>query len=213
MQNKPNVKDVQINVNSYMKSKYEILDNWLSGKNKPNSNPNKPNLRKAKMNVNLTLTKDYRKKDDFSVRINKPNLVRRRRIANSVFIEDYENEPSSGPKKQTQNKPKTNPILSAVGGFQNELKIACQKIRPNPWQTAFGGLSIVLKHKKSRPRSGGNSWSSCVSAVFFSHYRPLLPRDNCIHCMLSLALTIKELVCFSQAENERYDTPRNEYVL
>ncbi len=39
MQNKPNVKDAQINVNSYMKSKYENLDTWLSGKNKPNSNP------------------------------------------------------------------------------------------------------------------------------------------------------------------------------
>ena len=81
MQNKPNVKDAQINVNSYMISKYEKLDTWLSGKNKPNSNPIKPNLRKAQMNVNLTLTKDYRKKDDFVVRINKPNLVRRRRIA------------------------------------------------------------------------------------------------------------------------------------
>ena len=52
MQNKPNVKDAHINVNSYMKSKYEKLDTWLSGKNKPNSNPIKPNLRKAKMNVN-----------------------------------------------------------------------------------------------------------------------------------------------------------------
>jgi len=74
MQNKPNVKDAQINVNSYMKSKYEKLDTWLSGINKPNSNPIKPNSQKAKMNVNLTLTKDYRKKDDFIVRINKPNL-------------------------------------------------------------------------------------------------------------------------------------------
>jgi len=36
MQNKPNVKDAQINVSSYMKSKYEKLDTWLSGKNKPN---------------------------------------------------------------------------------------------------------------------------------------------------------------------------------
>jgi len=48
MQNKPNVKDAQINVNSYMKSKYEKLDTWLSGKNKPNSNPNKPNSEKPK---------------------------------------------------------------------------------------------------------------------------------------------------------------------
>ncbi len=43
MQNKPNVKDAQINVNSYMKSKYDKLDTWLSGKNKPNSNPKKAN--------------------------------------------------------------------------------------------------------------------------------------------------------------------------
>ncbi len=74
MQNKANVKDAQINVNSYMKSIYEKLDIWLSGKNKPNSNPIKPNPQKAQMNVNLTLTKDYRKKDDFTVRINKPNF-------------------------------------------------------------------------------------------------------------------------------------------
>ena len=73
MQNKPNVKDAQINVNSYMKSKYEKLDTWLSGKNKPNSNPIKPNFRKAKMNVNSLITKDYRKKDDFAVQKNKPN--------------------------------------------------------------------------------------------------------------------------------------------
>jgi len=44
MQNKPNVKYAQINVNSYMKGKYEKLDTWLSGKNKANSNPIKPNL-------------------------------------------------------------------------------------------------------------------------------------------------------------------------
>jgi hypothetical protein len=74
MQNKPNVKDAQINVNSYMKSKYEKLDTWLSGKNKPNSNPIKPNFKKAKMNANSFITKDYRKKDDFLVRINKPNF-------------------------------------------------------------------------------------------------------------------------------------------
>jgi len=74
MQNKPNFQDAQINVNSYMKSKYEKLDTWLSGKNKPNSNPNKPNLQKAKMNVNLYDIEDYRKKDDFKVRINKPNF-------------------------------------------------------------------------------------------------------------------------------------------
>jgi len=88
MQNKPNVKDAQINVNSYMKSKYEKLDTWLSGKNKPNSNPIrqacvvcegvagliKPNFKKAKMNVNLTIQRITEKIDDFVVRINKPNF-------------------------------------------------------------------------------------------------------------------------------------------
>jgi hypothetical protein len=49
MQNKPNLLDAQMNVNSYMKSKYEILDTWLSGKNKANSNPIKPNLGNAQM--------------------------------------------------------------------------------------------------------------------------------------------------------------------
>ena len=74
MQNKPNFQYAQMNVNSYMKSIYEKLDTWLSGKNKPNSNPNKPNSQKAKMNVNSFITKDYRKNDDFIVRINKPNF-------------------------------------------------------------------------------------------------------------------------------------------
>ncbi len=37
---------------------------------------------------------------------------------NLYAIEDYENEPPSVPKKQTQNKPNSNPILSAVGGFR-----------------------------------------------------------------------------------------------
>jgi len=135
MQNKPNVKYAQINVNSYMKSKYEKLDTWLSGKNKPNSNPIKPNFKKAKMNVNLTLTKVYRKKDDFSVRINKPNLVRRRRILKMnvklYIIEDYENETAFRPKKTNPIQSQSNPILSAVGGFR-KAKIAFRKSRPHP---------------------------------------------------------------------------------
>ncbi len=108
MQNKPNVKDAQINVTSYMKSKYEKMDTWLSGKNKPNSNPNKPNFKKAKMNVNLTLTKDYRKKDDFIVRINKANSkpisVKPKMNVNLYIIEDYENETAFRPKKTNPNK-------------------------------------------------------------------------------------------------------------
>jgi len=76
MQNKPNFRKSQMNVNIYNKMTYENFIPLAGQKNKPNSNPIKANLRKAKMNVNLTLTKDYRKKDDFTVRINKPNFVK-----------------------------------------------------------------------------------------------------------------------------------------
>jgi len=76
MQNKPNLPDAQMNVNTYYTKVYKNETAFRRRKNKPNSNPNKPNFRKAQMNVNLTLTKDYRKKDDFEVRINKPNFVK-----------------------------------------------------------------------------------------------------------------------------------------
>jgi len=109
-----------------MKSKYEKLDTWLSGKNKPNSNPIKPNLQNAKMNTNSFITKDYRKKDDFVVRINKPNLVRRRRIpkmnANLYVIEDYENETAFRPKKTNPNKPNL-VCRRRIPKGQNEQKI------------------------------------------------------------------------------------------
>jgi hypothetical protein len=107
MQNKPNVKDAQINVNSYMKSIYEKLDTWLSGKNKPNSNPNKPNSQKAKMIVNLTLTKDYRKKDDFLVRINKPNFRNGQNERKLNFNKGLQKKRLFSTPK---NKPKTKPI-------------------------------------------------------------------------------------------------------
>jgi hypothetical protein len=73
MQNKPNFKDDQMNVNIYYIKDYQIFIPLAGYKNKPNSNPNKPNFRKAQMNINSLITKDYRKNDAFLVRINKPN--------------------------------------------------------------------------------------------------------------------------------------------
>jgi len=75
MQNKPNFRKSQMNVNIYNTTDYENKSNWTLGQNKPNSNPIKPNYRRARMNVTSLITKDYRKNDDFSVRINKPNFV------------------------------------------------------------------------------------------------------------------------------------------
>ena len=62
MQNKPNLLDAKMNVNSLITTDYENKWQRRVRKNKPNSNPIKPNLRKAKMNVNSFITKDYRKK-------------------------------------------------------------------------------------------------------------------------------------------------------
>ncbi len=56
---------------------------------------------------------------------NKPNFRNNKMNVSNIITMNYENFiPLAGQK----NKPNSNPILSAVGGFQNELKIACQKI-------------------------------------------------------------------------------------
>ncbi len=86
MQNKPNFRKSQMNVNTYNKTYYENKSNWTLGENKPNSNPIKPNLRKAQMNVNSLITKDYRKKDDFIVRINKPNFSKGPKWAQTYML-------------------------------------------------------------------------------------------------------------------------------
>jgi hypothetical protein len=43
MQNKPKVKDAQINVNSIITMRYEKMNIWLFGKNKANQTQFKPN--------------------------------------------------------------------------------------------------------------------------------------------------------------------------
>ena len=73
MQNEPNFRKSQMNVNPYNTTNYENIANWTLGENEPNTNPIKANFRKAKMNVNSILTKDYSKKDDFAVQKNEPN--------------------------------------------------------------------------------------------------------------------------------------------
>ena len=69
-----------MDINSFITSKYEIMDIWWIGKNKANSKPNKANFKKAKMNVNSLITNDYIKYDDFAVKKkqsqNKANLIK-----------------------------------------------------------------------------------------------------------------------------------------
>jgi len=48
MQNKPNLKNTQMNLNILSKRAYENFIPLAGQKNKPNSNPNKPNFQNAK---------------------------------------------------------------------------------------------------------------------------------------------------------------------
>jgi len=128
MQNKPNFRKSQMNLKFCKQKAYENKSNWTLGQNKPNSNPIKPNLRKAKMNVSSLITKGYRKKDDFVVRINKPNFRNGQNERKLNFNKGLQKKRLFSSQK---NKPKTNPILSAVGGLR-KAKIACQKNRPQP---------------------------------------------------------------------------------
>ncbi len=108
MQNKPNLLNVQMNVNIFSKMAYQNFLPLAGQKNKPNSNPIKANFKRAQMNINSLITKDYRKKDDFAVRKNKPNSnpisEKPKMNVNLYVIEDYENETTFRPKKTNPNQ-------------------------------------------------------------------------------------------------------------
>ena len=62
MQNKPNFRKSQMNVNKVLTKDYEKRTLGERGKNKPNSNPNKPNLPEGKIDAKCVVTKDYEEK-------------------------------------------------------------------------------------------------------------------------------------------------------
>jgi hypothetical protein len=49
MQNKPNFRKSQMNLNPYNRTAYENKSDWSIGQSKPNSNPIKPNLPAAQV--------------------------------------------------------------------------------------------------------------------------------------------------------------------
>jgi len=74
--------------------------------------------------------------------------------ANLYVIEDYENEPPSGPKKTNPNKPNLVRRRRIPKG-QNEQKIACRKIQPistnqkKIWTIPKGTIKILVLDKLS----------------------------------------------------------------
>jgi hypothetical protein len=88
-------------------------------KTNPKQTQFKPNFKRAKMNVNLYVIEDYRKNDDFIVRINKPNF---QNVKNKRKLNFNKGLQKKRLFSRPKNKPKTNPILSAVGGLQMNVK-------------------------------------------------------------------------------------------
>jgi len=62
MQNKANLLDAKMNVNSILTKDYERNDIFAVPENKANSNPNKPNLPEGKIDAKCVVTKDYEEK-------------------------------------------------------------------------------------------------------------------------------------------------------
>ncbi len=95
MQNKPNFRKAQMNVNSFITKDYRKNDAFAVQKNKPNSNPNKPNLKRAKMDVNIYYIEVYENilciRQSMKTNPNKPNSLKAQINANSLVIKDYEN--------------------------------------------------------------------------------------------------------------------------
>jgi len=62
MQNKANLLDALMNVNSILTKDYERNDIFAVPENKANSNPIKPNLPEGKIDAKCVSTKDYEEK-------------------------------------------------------------------------------------------------------------------------------------------------------
>ena len=85
MQNEPNFRKSQMNVNNVLTRDYEKRTLGERGKNEPKTNPNEPKFKKAKMNVT------------------------------SIIIKGYENKtPIRAPKKQTQSNPISKQLQSPI---------------------------------------------------------------------------------------------------
>ena len=100
------------------------------------------------MDVNLYIIEDYRKKDDFIVRINKPNLQNAKNERKLNFNKGLQKKRLFSTPK---NKPNTNPILSAVGGLQMNLKSLSGKSGHTPAYTLRQLFDIVVLYKYHLP--------------------------------------------------------------
>ena len=110
---------------------------------------NKPNFRKPKMNVNIYYTKDYKNIIPLAGQKTNPILSGLRCLLRSCRTD------------QTQLKPKQSQFKPNFRKTQNELKMACQKIRPHPKKLGFG---IKLDFSNNNIRMPGRKTKIWVPA-------------------------------------------------
>ena len=74
MQNEPNFRKSQMNVNKLLTKDYEKKTLGERGKKQSQTNPNKANYKKAKMNVTSYINVDYENISNWAICENEPNL-------------------------------------------------------------------------------------------------------------------------------------------
>jgi hypothetical protein len=109
LQNKPNFPYAKMNLNIYYTKLYKDETAFRQGKNKPNQSQFKacsacplPNRLLPSFCAGSEF--EWANQTQFKPKTN-PISKRPKMNVNLYFIEDYENEPPSGPKKQTQSNP------------------------------------------------------------------------------------------------------------
>jgi len=92
MQNKPNFRKSQMNVNPYNTTAYENISNWTLGENKPNSNPIKPNLSQFRCQSNPKQTQFKPKQSQFQTAGNRTKEAQKKKRVSGTFLRLWDAE-------------------------------------------------------------------------------------------------------------------------
>jgi hypothetical protein len=133
MQNEPNFRKSQMNVNKVLTKNYEKMDTWWSGKKQSQTNPNKAKSKKAKMNVTSALTKGYENKPPIWAPKKQSQISKRQKpMQTSLQQRIMKNTAFSGSDKTNPNKPNACPPLRLAGQSQYILLRMPINPRRNP---------------------------------------------------------------------------------
>jgi hypothetical protein len=129
MQNEPNFRNSQMNVNKVLTKDYEKKTLGEHGKNEPKTNPNEPNFKKAKMNVTTYITKAYENKPHIKAPKKRTQFSKRQKpMQPSLLQRIMKNTALSGYEKTNPNKPNTKPIKANKMSKQTQSDSTCRGV-------------------------------------------------------------------------------------